>query len=725
MLKRSKVNLFKIEKSSLFIIGLIVLAFGFSLMVRMIWVYQFSDIETFKFAGQFMINTNDGYFWAEGARDLLTGTSQLHSLSPVESAPTWLTYVIVKLLPFSFESIIFYMPAFFGSLIVVPMILIGQNLKIPEVGFLSALLASIAVSYYNRTMVGYYDTDMLTIVFPVFLLWSLILALRSHEEKYLFITALEIIAYRWWYPQSYSLEFSYFGLILLYAVVFDRKNAFNFKLLAIMMFAMMGLPSFVRLGIVIVAYVVFKQKKFEKYTLHILALAVGLFFLTGGIDPIWAQLKGYVFKDLVEVSKDVLPLHFFSVMQTVREAGQISFTTFAERISGHTLTFVFSLIGCALMTWRYPVMLLGLPLLGLGFLALVAGLRFTIYAVPICAFGIAYLLFTGSVYLQRLFINKKVGQIIKSSMVILCAIMILYPNILHVIEYRVPTVFTKSEVEILDKLKTIAAREDYIVSWWDYGYPLRYYADTKTLIDGGKHSGEVNFPVSYILTNPSEKAAKLARLEVEYTERAFAMGEENETKPSEQRIKILSNTAQMSLDYGFNNANDFLDSLETNITLPPKTRDVFIYLPYRMLSIFPTVAQFSNLDVMSGKVVRQPFFFQSNRFQDSATKLDFGQGVVLDKTKGMLKLGNQEVPLKYFIKTVYNQDKKLMREKNVVNENGQLSIIYMQSYNTFLILDDAMLDSLYIQLFVLENYDPTLFEPIILDANSKVYKLKI
>ena len=81
-----------------------------------------------------------------------------------------------------------------------------------EVGFLAALLASIAVSYYNRTMVGYYDTDMLNIVFPVFLLWSLILALRTKEEKYLIITALEIIAYRWWYPQSYSLEFSFFGV---------------------------------------------------------------------------------------------------------------------------------------------------------------------------------------------------------------------------------------------------------------------------------------------------------------------------------------------------------------------------------------------------------------------------------------------------------------------------------------------------------------------------------
>ncbi|NCB48970.1 MAG: peptide transporter, partial [Clostridia bacterium] len=192
------------------IVLLSLFAFLFSFAVRLIWVYQFNDFESFKFAGEFMINTNDGYFWAEGARDLLSGISQKYDLSPIDSAPAWLTYVAVKLLPFSFETIIFYMPAVLGSLIVIPLILIAHNLKMIEVGFLAALLGSIAVSYYNRTMVGYYDTDMLTIVFPTLLLWSLILAFRTQEEKYLLITALEIIAYRWWYPQSYSLEFAFF-----------------------------------------------------------------------------------------------------------------------------------------------------------------------------------------------------------------------------------------------------------------------------------------------------------------------------------------------------------------------------------------------------------------------------------------------------------------------------------------------------------------------------------
>jgi len=719
-------NQYSSDKKSVYTITwLIVLAFLFSFVVRLIWVYQFSDYESFKFAGQFMINTNDGYFWAEGARDLLSGIFTKHNLSPITEATPWLTYIAAKILPFSLETIIFYMPAVLGSFIVIPIILIAHNFKMIEMGFLAALLASIAVSYYNRTMIGYYDTDMLNIVFPTFLLWSLILALRTKEEKYLLLTALEIIAYRWWYPQSYSLEFSYFGLILAYAVIFDRKNLFNFKLLAMMLFAMMGLPSLVRFVIVLGVYMSFKQERLKRYVWYFLAVAGILFIVTGGLEPIWFRLKLYVFKDSIEMTQDILPLHFFSVIQTVREAGQIDFVTFAERISGHTITFILSLVGYVLMVKKYPAMLLGLPLLGLGFLALWGGLRFTIYAVPVCALGMAYLLFTCSAYITQLFVNERLGSLVKSSFVILSSLGVLYPNLLHVIEYRVPTVFNKTEVQQLDSLSKIVGKEDYIVSWWDYGYPLRYYTDAKTLIDGGKHGGDVNFPVSFMLTNDQESAARLARLEVEYTEKAFVVAEQNETKANKEQTNIINNTAQMTLDYGFHDANDFLDALQTPLTLPAKTREVYFYLPYRMMSIFPTVAQFSNLDIMNGKTIRQPFFFQTTQFKDTGSSLNFSSGVVLDKAKGMLKIGSQEVPVKNFIQTGYTPEFKLIKEQNVIHPDGHFSIIYMQAYNTFLILDEAMFNSTYIQLFVLENYDERFFEPISLEAYAKVYRLKI
>ena len=44
------------------------------------------------------------------------------------------------------------------------------------------------------------------------------------------------------------------------------------------------------------------------------------------------------------------------------------------------------------MSLKHRSLLLGLPLVGLGFLALSGGLRFTVYAVPVLALGIAFLI---------------------------------------------------------------------------------------------------------------------------------------------------------------------------------------------------------------------------------------------------------------------------------------------------------------------------------------------
>jgi len=695
----------------------ILFAFTFSVLMRLIWVYQFNGYEPFMFNGQFMINTNDGYFWAEGARDLMSSTSQLNANSPIALAPAQLTAFFAKILPFSFESIILYLPIFLSSLVVVPIILIAKVLKNLEMGLIAALLASIAWSYYNRTMVGYFDTDMLNIVLPMFLLWSIIWAIQTKQNIYLLLSALDILVYRWWYPQSYSLEFSFFTLILTYTFIFDRKNGFNYKLLTMMMFAMMDIDGYLRLVLVSGTFYIFTQEKFDKYIYYLLGISIVSFFLSGGFEPIWFRLQIYVFTETISSDTEGLGLHFFTVMQTIREAGHIPFETFANRISGHTITFILSLVGYAYLSYKHKIMLLALPMVGLGFLASTSGLRFTIYAVPILAFGIAFLITEVSKNLPT--------QKMKYLSLIMFTLAILYPNYKHIDSYKVPTVFNKTEVEVLDKMKSIADREDYMIGWWDYGYPIRYYSDVKTLIDGSKHTGSVNFPVSYMLLSTQESAAKMARLDVEYTESTFRYVKENKKLIEDKNLTIYTNIEQMTKNYGFKDTNDFLLSLQTDITLPSKTRDVYLYLPYKMLNILPTVALFSNMDLMTGRGKKKPFFFVSRQFKDMKSKIDFGRGIYLDKVTSNIVIGQESLPINRFVKTTYDKEMKLHTNVQVINTTANLNVIYMSNYNTFLILDEKMYNSMYIQLMVLEHADKNLFEEVILNPNVKIYKLKV
>ncbi|MCI0500994.1 MAG: peptide transporter [Epsilonproteobacteria bacterium] len=709
----------KIPASINKIILLIVIAFVFSVATRMIWVYELKDVEQFKFNNELMINTNDGYYYAEGARDRLAGTHQENDLSPIESSASILAAGVVKITPFNIETVLLYLPAIFGSLLVIPLILIGHSINRVEVGFIAALVGSIANSYYNRTMVGYYDTDLLNIVFPTILMWSLAWALKTREDKYILLMAVDIIAYRWWYAQSYSLEFAFFGLLLVYAIYeYIKKEDYKFTiiLLTFMMFSISGLDILYRILIVILMFILLHYKKeiFQKYMIYLFLASIITFFASGIFDLIWGRLQSYVFDGASSLNKGELNLHFYTVVQTIREAGSISFVTFGERISGSIFAFLLSFGGYIWLCKKHPIMLLGLPLAGLGFLALSSGLRFTIYAVPVMALGIGFFISEFS----RKVSNQRIIQIVVSS---IFTILVLVPNINHIVEYKVPPVFTKDEVVVLDKLKSIASREDYVVGWWDYGYPIRYYADVKTLSDGGKHTGEVNFPTSFALTNPQDVAAKMLRLDVEYTEKKFALGKSVKDEIDLKRTNIAS----MTIDNGFKDTNDFLHALSGDIKMLPKTRDVYLFLPSNMLNIYSTVKLFSNIDLMSGLMGKNPFLYKTSEFSENGEFIEFGNGVRLSNKDGLLQVGQNSIKLKRFVRTEYISKEKLNVDIQNVAYDGELNVIYMANYRQFLIVDEDTYNSTYFQLFVLEQYDNTLFEPTILTPMLKVYKLKI
>jgi len=168
----------------------------------------------------------------------------------------------------------------------------------------------------------------------------------------------------------------------------------------------------------------------------------------------------------------------------------------------------------------------------------------------------------------------------------------------------------------------------------------------------------------------------MARLDVEYTERAFEIREKNKVLEESQQVKLFTNIEEMTKEYEFNDTNDFLLSLETDIKLPNKTRDIYLYLPYKMLNIYPTVNAFSNIDLMSGKKGKTPFFFISRNFKETKENLNLGNGVILNKKDGTVSIGNQKLPLRRTIKTFYDKNMKLQKNIQVGSFSAQLNLIY-------------------------------------------------
>jgi dolichyl-diphosphooligosaccharide--protein glycosyltransferase/undecaprenyl-diphosphooligosaccharide--protein glycosyltransferase len=257
----------------------------------------------------------------------------------------------------------------------------------------------------------------------------------------------------------------------------------------------------------------------------------------------------------------------------------------------------------------------------------------------------------------------------------------------------------------------MSSPQDYTLAWWDYGYPIWFYSNTNTLIDGGKHNND-NFIISQIMqTTSQDLVANLSRLAVEtYVDSNYSIVADI----------LFKNRTEEQL-----NPNNFLSELEdSDYILPKKTRDIYLYLPYRMLNIFPTVAVFGNLNLNTGKKLREMTFYPTTLFKNEKGILRFRNGIVFDSKKGEVSIGSKQGKVKYFITTQNTSTSKIQMQSQVMNIDGDYAIVYMKSYNKFIIMDTKTFNSTYVQMFILGKYDKNLYELVVSSAYSKIYKLK-
>ncbi|EAI9011696.1 peptide-binding protein [Campylobacter coli] len=701
------------------LLAFIILAYVFSVLCRFYWIFWASEFNEYFFNNELMIISNDGYAFAEGARDMIAGFHQPNDLSYYGSSLSTLTYWFYKITPFSLESIFIYISTFLSSLVVIPLILIANEYKCPLMGFVAALLASIANSYYNRTMSGYYDTDMLVIVLAMMIVFFMIRLILKKDLLSLITLPLFVGIYLWWYPSSYTLNVALLGLFFIYTLVFHIKEKTIYMAIILASITLSNIAWFYQNAIIVILFSLFvlQNKRFSFALLGILGLATLVFLiLSGGIDPILYQLKFYIFRS-DESANLAQGFMYFNVNQTIQEVESIDLSIFMQRISGSELVFFVSLIGFIFLVRKHKSMILALPMLALGFLALKSGLRFTIYAVPVLALGFGFLM---SLLQERKQKNNNTYWWANIG-VFIFTFLSLIPMFYHINNYKAPTVFSQNEATKLDELKKIAQREDYVVTWWDYGYPIRYYSDVKTLADGGKHLGKDNFFPSFVLSKDQVAAANMARLSVEYTEKSFYA-------PLNDILKNDLLQAMMK-DYNQNNVDLFLASLskpDFKINTP-KTRDVYIYMPARMSLIFSTVASFSFVDLETGEI-NKPFTFSAAYPLDVKNgEIYLSNGIALSDDFRSFKINNSTISVNSIIEI--NSIKQGEYKITPIDDMAQFYIFYLKDstipYAQFILMDKTMFNSAYVQMFFLGNYDKNLYDLVINARDAKVFKLKI
>lgn len=646
-----------------------------------------------------MLNTNDGYAYASGVKELLSHHVQEDFLY-AHTALAKLGFLLCKL-GFAPPNVELFLPAVLSSLVVVPVFLTGCLIKRPFLGLIAALLSCVAQSYYNRTMIGYFDTDMLVIVLASFNAYLLLRVLKKCEFVSVVLAFACNLLYIYWYPQSFSLLLANSFIFLVLFIIKSRTKELFFLCFALCILSLLGISIWLKLALfALLVFIYFaKKRRLEGLFCILLASLACIFiiiaFYLNQFDQILSQL-GFYLTHSTKASK----LVFYDVSSTIQEASSVDLLEFMQRISSSAFAFLLSIIGLVWLFVRYPNTLVFLPSLCLGLLSFKAGLRFSIYAVVPCALGFgAFACFV----FERM---RKNRHLLAS---LLC-IMALIPSMLHIYEYKVPTVFSKSEVEFLQSVRF--SKHDYILAWWDYGYLLRFFTNARTLIDGGKHLGEDNYFISYIFSNKLKQAVLMSKLAV------------NDTLFSKDYKASL---ARLIKRLGAKNTSDFLSALKAsspNIEKAVKAMkkpDIYLYLPYKMLDILNVVYAFANIDFIHPKEQKALFYFKAN-----ATKIDddyiyLDNGVLLASDFKSMKLGKMDIAFNgyYVIKSIKKGDFEFIKS----SEKSPLVLIYVQNTGDFLVMDESIFNSSFIQLLLFNNYDKSLVKEIRSQDEAKIFKL--
>ena len=507
--------------------------------------------------GERIMATHDAYFWlakAKGVGDM--------AIYPLAQA----VHFLQGLLDVSYGAIGFWTPAVMGALVGVACYLWGWLLGGRDAGIFAGLVGSLTPGFFYRSRLGYFDTDMFTLLSPMLIAWLLAywakdilkprwgmkadpgstqvkspcalvgLAMAAglcarglsiwHNDilnlsvlYVLFTAVLVAVQAR---PGQRSVGFwglSAFVLAAFPGAKFGHYNLWPFQTINLPSLGFSGEVAGALFGLLLAGCIaLFVSKKDRPWTPVARNTWVALGFLAFVI--LWSQIGiGPLSRSLVKllsyaapatgqpaVSEAVGPI-YPSIIQSIIEAKHVGLSAILTRGA------FFDWFGWVAMAFMVVVVILRplsaflLPFVVLHLASMTLGIRFTMFG------GAALIVFFGA----GLWIASDLvlGEFPKRKLVLFATQILLGAGFLayaHASYSKIPMspVVDKAHAEALIEIGEISPPDATLWSWWDWGYASQYYAGRRTVVDGGRHAGREVFPVGFAMSSSSlEKSSRM------------------------------------------------------------------------------------------------------------------------------------------------------------------------------------------------------------------------
>lgn len=524
------------------------LAFGLRMMEWPCW-----QNPEYRLGSEWLLATHDAYHWVAAAEGFGLGVGHPMAEMLRLMAQTLHTYP---------AAVAFWFPAVLASLVAVIVFAWVWALGSMEAGVAAGLITSLAPGFLARTLLGYYDTDLVTLFFPLLMtlapacwamrymllprmilrrlalgsglkaaqrLWGERGADEAHLERLgnplrwqwvLLLGASGVIS---WWTQEWHSVFPYLirynvVLLALMALIMAPRGRRGILLLGGLAYALPTLGGPAGFGFSLI--LLLAGSKAGRGLRHLLCRPLVLVLLWLGAAVLLVQ--GEILTTLInhanaylKHSGDVrstgegMSLVYPSVAQSIIEVQDLSFAALFPYFHPWMEAAVVGLAGFVLVLFRRPGALFLLPLAALGLLSTKLGGRMVMFGAPVVAVGLTLPLYW---LLQRLLRADLRGAVAgaATSCILLALLVAPFADMIQAISQG--PIINRRHAEALTRARTMTPEDAKLWLWWDWGYAAHHFARRSTIADGAQHAGpSLYLPAAVFATDNARVARQLIR----------------------------------------------------------------------------------------------------------------------------------------------------------------------------------------------------------------------
>jgi dolichyl-diphosphooligosaccharide--protein glycosyltransferase len=685
-------------------IGIFIITYSLTLGLRLYEAPAWNN-PALSIQGEKLLATHDAYYWLAGAkgaspqpdRALAQVTSWVHSVTGMQ-----------------YGNLAFWLPALIAPLAVIPLILLGRHWRLEEGALTAGVLTAGCLGFFLRTRLGFYDTDIVTLFFPLLLCTLLIIVFgpflrsgwskgkESTEEpknaqslrfvlKTLAIGILGALLV-WFHSGSQIIVLGILAFLLFCILILSdtwRQTGWLILGLLIILGLSLGGPfSWAGIGIVIILLwknpFLFQDTKGLSWCLGLLGLVV--LVDVNLIMMLWSQVqKALDYAKIFSVaSKNDALLSLPNAKQSIREAQNIDWANIINRVSGHWAIFVAGLLGLGYVLSVYPLSLVFVPLLGMSLLSFTLGNRFTMYGGAVLGLGLGFGL---SLLLLRLNIRKSLRVVVQLA---LCLVVLL-PTLEVASGLSPAPILPKPYAQTFLQLKEESSQEARLWQWWDYGYAGQYYAERITFGDGGWAKNKVIFPLAKAHMTHSPRQARLMMQYITVAQQEeFAANSTKYKNMNEFWKPYLADPVAGLEDMGPEGAREFVRSLaDKEYDWPNDLPPQYLVLSWENLRLAYWISFYGSWDLVTGQA-------DPGRIQQVRGEVNF------DLDKGHMELEGGTLELNG-LDVVDHEDSKHFSWDSDTGIYGLLNRITSELY----LMDEKIYNSMMVQMLI---RNPSRFE---------------